>query len=550
MSLQFHPYSIPLFIAASISALIAVAIWSRRSAPGALSLFVHMLALTVWSASAVGMWLSATLADQVFWMKVSTLGMLLAPTTLFLFSLQVSLNKRSIPLWWILVLCIEPLVGVGLVWTNDFHSLVYRQIQFWTRNGLGEMHWAPGLFILAEAAYSYILILIGIWFLIRALKQGGSLMESQIKMALFGASLSFLGDLATLIPAFIVDNGFDYAPIIYTLAGIVFVYAMVHKKFLDMMPIAHSVLIESMTEGVIVLDAQDRILEMNPAAAQFLGLSASDAAGRRAREVLTTWRETTRPFWDQTDIRTEALVTGDIPRTIDLKITPLMDGRKHTLGRLMVFRDVTMRKQNEAILKDANKQLNEQLKEISALRDQLHEQATRDPLTNLFNRRYLEESLGQELARALRENYPVCMIMMDIDQFKFVNDSCGHKAGDDVLQALASLIVLKIRRFDVACRFGGEEFLIVMPMLSLETARERAELLRSEFENMPLSCSSLQAHPTVSIGVACYPYDGTDSEQLIKAADRALYAAKGSGRNRVVTHSEAMKSALSDTIQP
>jgi diguanylate cyclase (GGDEF)-like protein len=227
-----------------------------------------------------------------------------------------------------------------------------------------------------------------------------------------------------------------------------------------------------------------------------------------------------------------------------------MDGRKHTLGRLMVFRDVTMRKQNEAILKDANKQLNEQLKEISALRDQLHEQATRDPLTNLFNRRYLEESLGQELARALRENYPVCMIMMDIDQFKFVNDSCGHKAGDDVLQALASLIVLKIRRFDVACRFGGEEFLIVMPMLSLETARERAELLRSEFENMPLSCSSLQAHPTVSIGVACYPYDGTDSEQLIKAADRALYAAKGSGRNRVVTHSEAMKSALSDTIQP
>jgi len=550
MSLQFHPYSIPFVIAASISVIIAVAIWSRRSAPGAMALFVHMLALTVWSASVAGMWLSATLADQIFWLKVSALGMLVAPTTLFLFSIQVSQNKRSISPWWIVALCIEPLIGLALVWTNESHGFVYDQPQFWTRNGLGQLHWSPGPFLLADAAYSYILILIGIWFLSRALKQGGSLMKAQIQLALFGAILSFLADLSTLIPSFITDNGFDFAPIVYTLAGIVFVYGMYHAKFLDLMPVAHSVLIDSMTEGVIVLDAQDRILEMNPAAAQFLGLSAPDAAGRRAREVLTAWREITRPFWDQHDIRTEALVTGDIPRTIDLKITPLVDGRKHTLGRLMVFRDITMRKQNEAILKDANKQLNEQLREISVLRDQLREQATRDPLTNLFNRRYLEESLRQELARALRENYPVCMIMLDIDRFKLVNDSCGHKVGDDVLQALASLIINKIRRFDVACRFGGEEFVIVMPMLALETARERAELLRTEFESMSLPCSGLQAHPTISIGVACYPFDGTDSDALIGAADRALYAAKGSGRNRVTTYADVVRNTMSDTVQP
>lgn len=550
MSLQFHPYSIPLVVAASISALIAVAVWPRKSAPGGMALLVHMLALTLWSASAAGMWLSPTQADQMFWMNISALGMLVAPVTLFLFSLQVSLNSRGFSLWGILLLCVEPLVGWVLFWTNDLHGLVYSQPQIWTRNGLGELHWLPGPFILAEAAYSYILILVGIWFLIRSLKQGGRLMQAQIQLALFGAILSFFADLATLLPPFITHNGFDYAPVIYTLAGIVFVYSMYRTKFLDMMPVAHSVLIDSMTEGVIVMDAQDRILEMNPAAAQFLGLSASDAAGRRAREVLTAWREITRPFWDQPDIRTEALVTGDIPRTIDLKITPLVDGRKHTLGRLMVFRDITMRKQNEAILKDANKQLNEQLREISALRDQLREQATRDPLTNLFNRRYLEESLRQELARALRENYPVCVLMLDIDRFKLVNDSCGHKVGDDVLQALASLIVLKIRRFDVACRFGGEEFLVVMPMLSLETARERAELLRNEFENMVLPCSGLQTHPTMSIGVACYPFDGTDSDSLIKAADRALYAAKGLGRNRVVTYADVVRNTLSDTVQP
>ncbi len=550
MSLQFHPYSIPFFIATTVSALIAAAIWPRRSATGAVALLIHMIGLTLWSASSALMWLSVTLADQIFWMSVSTLGILIVPGTLFLFSLQISLRRRSVPLWLLLFLCVEPLAGLALVWTNDFHRLVYSQPQLWIKNGLGELHWMPGPFIAADAIYSYVLIIVGIWFLIRELRKGGSLMQTQLQLILFGVSLSILADVVTLLPLLSSGGGLDASPIFYTLAGGFYIYGMYRKRLLDLMPVAHSVLIGSMTDGVIVLDAQDRILEMNSAAAQFLGLSASETSGRRAREALTTWRETTRPFWDQPDIRTEALVTGDIPRTIDLKITPLTDGRKRTLGRLMVFRDITMRKQNEAILKDTNKQLHEQVREISALRDQLREQATRDPLTNLFNRRYFEESLQQELARALRENYPVCVLMMDIDRFKLVNDSCGHKVGDDVLQALASLIVLKIRRFDVACRFGGEEFVVVMPMLSLETARERAELLRQEFASMSLPCSSMKEAPTLSIGVACYPFDGTDSETLVKAADRALYAAKGSGRNRVATYADVIKSAVSDTIQP
>lgn len=205
---------------------------------------------------------------------------------------------------------------------------------------------------------------------------------------------------------------------------------------------------------------------------------------------------------------------------------------------MLVFRDITLRKQNEAALKAKNKQLQEQLEENRALRDQLREQATRDPLTNLYNRRYLEEMLQQELARASREKYPVCLIMMDIDRFKLVNDTCGHKAGDEVLQALATLIVLHIRRFDAACRFGGEEFVIVMPLLSIETARQRAEFLRKEFAAMSLPCDGMKASPTLSIGLAVYPLDGMNGEQLLDAADQALYAAKRNGRNRVVVYSE------------
>jgi len=128
--------------------------------------------------------------------------------------------------------------------------------------------------------------------------------------------------------------------------------------------------------------------------------------------------------------------------------------------------------------------------------------------------------------------------MMDIDRFKLVNDTCGHKAGDEALQALATLIVLHIRRFDVACRFGGEEFVIVMPMLSTETARERAEFLRREFADMSLPCVNIKNSPTLSIGLASYPSDGINGEQLLNAADQALYAAKSSGRNRIMLYSE------------
>jgi diguanylate cyclase (GGDEF)-like protein len=279
-------------------------------------------------------------------------------------------------------------------------------------------------------------------------------------------------------------------------------------------------------------------VEINPAAANFIGVTVAQAIGQRARPVLSRWEEITKPFWNQTEVRTEILVTQNPPCCLDLNITPLIDFKKTATGRMIVFRDITAHKHNEAALRNINEQLHVQLAEICTLQGQLHEQATRDPLTNLFNRRYLEEMLAQELARAERENYPVSMIMLDIDRFKRVNDTCGHKAGDETLQALANLIVLHIRRFDVACRFGGEEFVIVMPQVSAETAYERAEMVRRAFPKIDLPCVKKEARPTLSFGIAAYPFHGLNSEQLLKSADMALYAAKNSGRNRSVIYTE------------
>jgi diguanylate cyclase (GGDEF)-like protein/PAS domain S-box-containing protein len=171
--------------------------------------------------------------------------------------------------------------------------------------------------------------------------------------------------------------------------------------------------------------------------------------------------------------------------------------------------------------------------EVRALRDRLREQSIRDVLTGLYNRRYLEETLGRELILAAREERPVSVIMADLDHFKKVNDLYGHLAGDEVLRVFGELLKRHSRASDIYCRYGGEEFLLVLPGLPKEIAVKRAELLRSETAAAPVNYGASPIGVTASFGVATFPDDGRSSDELIGAADRALYAAKAAGRNRV-----------------
>jgi diguanylate cyclase (GGDEF)-like protein len=169
------------------------------------------------------------------------------------------------------------------------------------------------------------------------------------------------------------------------------------------------------------------------------------------------------------------------------------------------------------------------------LRETLRMQSIRDPLTDLFNRRYMEESLERELRRALRKKLPLSVMMIDVDHFKQFNDTFGHEAGDTLLRELAHLFRTQLRAEDIACRYGGEEFTLILPEASIESASQRAEqLLRSASESLIEYRSKKLERVTVSIGVACYPQHGATADTLVRAADQALYRAKESGRNRVV----------------
>ncbi|MFP4439885.1 MAG: diguanylate cyclase [Chloroflexaceae bacterium] len=175
------------------------------------------------------------------------------------------------------------------------------------------------------------------------------------------------------------------------------------------------------------------------------------------------------------------------------------------------------------------------------LREQLQQQAIRDPLTGLYNRRYLDATLPRELQRADRHRHPIAVVMLDIDHFKRFNDTYGHDAGDTLLREVGSFLHAHTRDEDIACRYGGEEFTLVLPGASLEATLLRAETIRAAIQMLAVEHQGQPlAHITASLGVAVFPDHGTSTDLLIRTADQALYQAKRTGRDRVVVAEEAV----------
>jgi len=171
------------------------------------------------------------------------------------------------------------------------------------------------------------------------------------------------------------------------------------------------------------------------------------------------------------------------------------------------------------------------------LREKLHAQATHDLLTGLFNRRYLEDTLWRELHRAHRQNSPLGVAMLDLDHFKRFNDTFGHDAGDSLLRELGRVLREKLRKSDISCRYGGEEFVLILPDSSLGDIQERVEQICGLFKELKIRHGDqLLSTVGVSAGVAAAPEHGSTAAELLRAADNALYAAKQAGRDRVVVY--------------
>ena len=186
----------------------------------------------------------------------------------------------------------------------------------------------------------------------------------------------------------------------------------------------------------------------------------------------------------------------------------------------------------ESLLKSSAEQLSLALANLR-LKEKLKQQSIRDPLTHLFNRRYLEESFERELARCKRKNLPLSLLMIDLDHFKKFNDTYGHPVGDLVLQMVAKALQGSIRNTDYCARYGGEEFVVVLIQADEAQSRILAERIRNAIESLQIQNDDKILRVTVSIGSATFPLDGTTKQELIDNSDKAMYFSKQHGRNQV-----------------
>lgn len=509
-----------------LSLKLAQVSWRRRSAPGAVPLIVVNLTAAWWMLCYVAPLPDMSRSEEIFLrFRMIFAGVVFICPAMLAFALQYTGRKISFHWRSIAPFLIEPAIVLLAVWWPPLHDEFFGD---W-RGRPDDGHFKGGVLFWAHTVYSYALMMVTYTLLIRHYRMESVLYRKQIRILLLGISIPSIFNIVTISGLFLPN--IDVSPLGFVIGAAIMMMAVFKRGLLDLIPVAREKIVQVIHEGVLVVDTKDRIVDSNPAAYEILELGRKPTEGCSLDEVVPQWQAVSIPV-EGSNADTEMFFPNS-GKYVELHAIPLADGKGVPSGRLLVLRDITAAKLASNALEKANLQLRSQLLEIESMQNLLREQAIRDPLTGLFNRRYLEETLHRELRQAQRTRNPLALVMIDIDHFKKVNDVHGHACGDAVLRALGTMLLQKSRAGDVACRYGGEEFIVILTGTSLDTALQRAEQWRAEFSAMRLPCNGIDLSASFSAGVAVFPDHGLNETSLLGAADRALYAAKAAGRNWV-----------------
>lgn len=530
MSLNASPvYSLLLLIAAILSFGIMLTAWRRRHQdPCASFVALFSFGTFLWSLTYAIHWTPIPRPSPFFWVDVTYFGVVIVPTAFFAFTLCYTdrsswLNRRTLPL-----LAMEPLLTLFFLWTDATFGLFFAG----KRQAADAVIYDGSLWFWFHVVYSYSLILAGVTLLGRAFFSSPRAYRGQIGMLLLGALIPFVVNAFALLVYNPTPN-LDLTPITFSLTGVLLAIGILRFRFLDIRPIALRLLFMNLRDAVIVVDERKRVIEANPAAHQLFEPQLPSLLGRTIDEIKALLLGFPEHLWERVEVQAECSLPGPPLRYYEVSITPLVDRKNVYRGRLFTLREITARKEVELQLRAAKDQLEEHVEKIEKLQARLREESIRDALTGLFNRRFFQESLQREIARSKRFNQPISLVLIDLDHFKRVNDTWGHAAGDQVLVHLSNMLTEMVRKGDIVCRYGGEEFIVLLPGAPPHKAALRANQWREAFSRSGVPYERNILLVTFSAGVASFPADGEQVEQVLEAADRRLYRAKVAGRNRV-----------------
>jgi len=370
-------YSIVLLASAGLSAIIAAISWQRRPTRGAAPLALLMVAVAEWTVTLALEAAAVGVPAKVFWSKLQYIGLTNSPALLLLFALEFAHLDRWLTRRRLVVLWVIPVITLGLAMSNELHHLIWTSFTPSPVPGSNMIVYGHGAWFWIAVAYFYLVLCTASVILVWAALHSRHIHRRQAIVLLVGvpwpwlASVLYVFELGPL-------PGYDWTPVGFALTGAVLLLSIYHFRLFDLVPVAYDILVETMTDGLVVLDAHNHVVDANPAALQLLGADAS-LIGRTLDEVLATHPDLVAGLPDALEGKAELRLEGDSPRHLDLRLSPLHDRRGHLIGRLLVWRDVTQSKEAEA-------QVLEQQRALATVQE-------RDRMS-----RELHDSLGQVLS--------------------------------------------------------------------------------------------------------------------------------------------------------
>lgn len=527
--INIQPHQIALLIGTIISLIVIMVGWPRRKLMGGFFFIAFCFSVTEWLITAFIESVVVSQTSKIFWSQILYIGFVQAIPYLMLFILTY-VRQRKLPLRMVISVMIIPALTLVAAWTNSLHSWLWSGFSQGSieKNVLIYHH---GFWFWLHTSYLYLILVIGVVYLIRSIILATPPIRRQLIILFVGAMFPAITGTLYAVGWEALD-GLDITPTGLAFTGAFLAWALIKYQLLDLLPVARTTLIEQLQDGVIVLDMNGRIADINRSTQKLLGWDPKEIIGKDIDQYFSEFRKlflsTNRP------IRREIPLPDSPGIILEFQSSSLFNPRKDEVGKLVVLRDVTSRNRAEADLQNANQQLKDQLTQNKVLQKKLEQMALHDSLTGLYNR-HIDEILHKEFSRAHRENKPISLAMIDIDHFKKINDKFGHQYGDLLLKSFSQYILSTIREEDLAARFGGDEIMLVFPGMDQENAVKKAEEIRESFSRLAVVANQQEVSTTITVGVATYPQNGNNVDEVIRSADWALYAAKEEGRNRVNT---------------